>query len=246
MSQGGPPDWDRFARQPDPFRSQPDPSGFGPPTGFDPVTGQALPPGPAAYSAVDPYAAAGYPPPTLAQPAFGPPAGYQPPFGGPGGYPLSPAYGVPPGYQLVPIYPMPPPRPLRPGGAVAAAVLGYVQSGFVLIGSIALFTGAAGFQAVGTRISGELTTVAVIALIAGALLIAGATTLLNRKPALLTVGASLSIAISIYFVIRLSDFVLDVAVWVPILYAVLPILMIALSAGTQVRAWVRARTFDAG
>jgi hypothetical protein len=253
VSQGGPPDWGQFGQQvpPDPYgRKLPDTGGFAGAGGFDPVTGQALPPGPAAYSAVDPYAAPAYPPPNY------PPPGYPPPgYPGPG-YPQSaypagygaqgpPAYGVPPGYQMVPMYPLAPARPPKPGGAVAAAVLGYIQSGFVLIGGVFLFSGAAGFEILDTRVGGELTVVAILAVIAGGLLVAGATTLLNRKPVLLNIGAVLSLIISLYFIIRLSNFEFGV-VWVPIIYAVLPILSMAMAAGREVRAWVRAGTFDAG
>ena len=219
--------------------------------GFDPVTGQALPPGPAPYSIVDPYAAPappGYLPPGYAGPAY-PQPGYQAPdfpagYGthGPPGYAGPVGYQVPAGYQIVPMYPA---RPPKPGGAVAAAVLGYIQAGFVLIGGLSLFSGAAGFEILDTRLGGELTVVAILAVIAGGLLVAGATTLLNRRPALLNVGAALSLVISIYFVVRLSHLEFGV-VWVPVIYAVLPVLAIALAAGREVRAWVRAGTFDAG
>jgi len=216
---------------------------------FDPLTGQPLPPGPAAYSAVDPYA-----PPTGSQPGH-PQPGY-PQSGYPQtGYPQSgyaqPGYpqqpGYPAGYQLVPMYQVPR-RPPRPGAAVAAAVLAYVQSGFVLIGGISLFSGASelGYNTEraltgGSRISSELTVVAIITILAGGLLIAGATTVLNRKPVLLTIGCALSLGISVYFVIRLVDFVGGIGLWVPILFAILPIISIALTKGSEVRAWVRAR-----
>ncbi len=226
---------------------------------FDPLTGQPLPPGPAAYSAVDPYAPPtgnqpghpqpGYPQSGYAQSGYAqsgyaqsgyPQSGYAQP-----GYPQQPAY--PAGYQLVPMYQVPR-RPARPGAAVAAAVLAYVQSGFVLIGGISLFSGASelGYNTEraftgGSRISSELTVVAIITILAGGLLIAGATTVLNRKPVLLTIGCALSLAISVYFVIRLVDFVGGIGLWVPIFFAILPIISIALTKGSEVRAWVRAR-----
>lgn len=230
---------------------------------FDPLTGRPLPPGPAAYSAVDPYAPrtgsqpgpqpgnapsgyeqAGYEQSGYAQPGYPQPGYAQPGYPQPG-YPQQPGY--PAGYQLVPMYQMPR-RPARPGAAVAAAVLAYVQSGFVLIGGISLFSGASelGYNTEraftgGSRISSELTVVAVITMLAGALLIAGATTVLNRKPVLLTIGCALSLAISVYFVIRLADFVGGIGLWVPVLFAILPIISIALTKGSEVRAWVRER-----
>ncbi len=231
MSQGGPPspNWGGFGQQsvpPDPYsRRPPFPAGFGVPDGFDPVTGQPLPPGPAAYSVVDPCVGPGYP----AAPGY--PGSYE--AAGP------PGYGVPPGYPLVPTH-----SP-RPGGAVAAAVLGYIQAGFVLMGAIPLFAGAAGSEFVGAGIGGELTAVAILAAIAGGLLIAGATMVLNRKPALMKVGAGLSILISVYFVVRLSDLAFSV-LWLPVAYAVLPTLSVALSAGRDVRSWVRAGTYEVG
>lgn len=216
-----------------PYGQSPSSPGQNPAPGYqvyDPVTGQPLPPGPAAYSAVDPYAAppayqTGYPPTPL------PAAGY-------------PGYGAPAGYQLVPMYPLAPARPAKPGAAVAAAVLAYVQSGFVLIGGITMFSGSTGFGGA-FRLGAELSIVAIVTVVAGALLIAGATTLLNRKPTLLTVGCLLSIAVSIYFVIRLANFIDGIALWVPILFAVLPIISVALIMGSEVRAWVRARDADA-
>lgn len=244
---------------------------------FDPVTGAPLPPGPAAYSAVDP--AAGYPPagyPTAGYPATGyapaqypaaqqyPPAqqypqaqyasgqqfptpGYPPPGRPVAGYPAGygpPAYG-PAGYQLVPMYPVPQ-RPARPGGATAAAVLAYVQSGFVLVGGVSMFSGSAGLDSLsrGTSLSSELTVMGVVTVLAGGLLIAGATTTLNRKPGLLLLGSGLSIAISLYFAIRLMDTVFGFALWLPILFAVLPIIAIALACTKDVRGWARARRYD--
>ncbi|SDO37714.1 hypothetical protein SAMN04515671_0746 [Nakamurella panacisegetis] len=187
------------------------------PSGYDPVTGQPLPPGPPAYSAVDPYASA-------------------------------PAPGYPPvGYQLVPIYPMYQQQPPKPGGAVAAAVLSFVQAGFVLMGALVILTGAAGFDSVDRSLSSEFTVIGILTMIAGGLLIAGGVTILGRRPALLGVGCGLSIAISVYFVIRLSDYAgLDFAIWVPLIYAVLPIIAIALSLGADVRAWSRNRNVPLG
>lgn len=255
---------------------------------FDPVTGAPLPPGPAAYSAVDPMQAAdpfGYlgTPPTAGGLPFGypgsyPATGYGPPATGYQSYPAAaapgpgypgqqyppgygpPAYsapGQPPagrpagyapiGYQLMPMYPFPQ-RPTRPGGATAAAVLAYVQSGFVLIGGISMFSGSAGLDSLsrGGDLSSELTVIGIITVLAGGLLIAGATTMLGRKPALLLLGNGLAVAISLYFVVRLMNSFLSFGVWLPILFAVLPVISTALACSTDVRAWVRARRHDQG
>ena len=239
------------------------PSGGGPQ--FDPVTGAPLPPGPAAYSAVDPaqypqtqYQQPQYPaqqyasqPQQYAQPQQYPTAGYAPgapPPGYPAGYGTAgypPAGYGPAGYQLVPVYPVQQ-RPARPGAATAASVLAYVQSGFVLIGGVSMFSGSTGLDTLrrGNSLSSELTVMALITVLAGGLLIAGATTTLNRKPGLLLLGSGLSIAISLYFAIRLMDTVLGFALWLPILFAVLPIIAIALACTRDVRAWARARRYD--
>jgi hypothetical protein len=194
-----------------------------PPAGYP---GAGYPPGGPAQQYAPGYAAAGYP------------VAGQPPAGYPGGY-------APVGYQMVPMYPVPG-RPAKPGAATAASVLAYVQSGFVLIGSLVMFSGSAGLDdfSRGNNLSSELTVIGILTVLAGGLLIAGATTLLNRKPGLLLLGNALSIAVSLYFVLRLMDFVYGIALWVPILYAVLPIISIALACTTDVRTWARARTHD--
>ena len=216
---------------------------------FDPVTGAPLPPvlGYPAHG----YPTSGYPQAGFSQSGY-PQRGYPQPGYLQGGYP-QPGYpqpghpaGYPPeGYQLVPMYPVQRPA-AKPGGATAAAVLAYVQSGFVLIGGVVMFFGSAGLDSFGRNgsLSSELTVIGIVALLAGGLLIAGATTLLNRKPALLLLGNALSIAISLYFVIRLIDFVDGIALWVPILYAVLPVISTALACTRDVRAWARAGRFD--
>ena len=234
----------------------PDPFGYpGNPSGQAGYPGQAYPgqgyPGQAHPTAG--YPSQGYPPagPTPtgypAQP-YGP--GYGPGYG-PAGYPAAgqqPGYpgGYPPvGYQMVPMYPVPQ-RATRPGGATAAAVLAYVQSGFVLIGGVVMFSGSAGLDSVrrGTSLSSELTVIGIITVLAGGLLIAGATTLLNRKPALLLLGNALSIAVSLYFVVRLADVAYGIGLWVPIIYAILPVISIALASSKDVRSWARARSYD--
>lgn len=222
------------AQHPDPFgypENPPVQSGY-PVPGY-PTTGYPAASYPPAGYPVQQYPL-GYPAqqyaPGYAAPGYAAPG--QPPPGYPGGYP-------PVGYQMVPMYPR---RPARPGGATAAAVLAYVQSGFVLIGGVVMFSGSDLSR--GNNLSSELTVIGILTVLAGGLLIAGATTLLSRKPALLLLGNALSIAISLYFVIRLMDFVYGVALWVPILFAVLPIISIALACTADVRAWARARNFD--
>lgn len=189
---------------------QPFPPSYQP--SFDPVTGQSLPPGPPAYSPIDPYAS---------QPgSLGPP---------------------PAGYQFVSMYSMVAVPTPKPGAAVAAAVLAFVQAGFVLIGGMFVSTGVdLNIDGGSGRNSAEFTVLGVLLLFVGGLLTAGGITMLNRRSTLLVAGGVLSIALSLYFVIRLGNVVFGLAVWVPILYAVLPIMAIALALGPDVRSWVRS------
>jgi len=229
------------AQAPDPFGYPgPPPGQAGYPTAGYPAAGNPGQAYPTQGYPAQGYQTQGYPAqqyaPGYAAPGVGAPG--QPPPGYPAGY-------APVGYQMVPMYPAPQ-RPSKPGGATAAAVLAYVQSGFVLIGGITMFSGSAGLDDFdrGNDLSSELTVIGILTLLAGGLLIAGATTLLNRKPALLLMGNGLSIAVSLYFVIRLMDFAYGVALWVPILFAVLPIISTALACTGDVRTWTRARNFD--
>lgn len=232
------------AQHPDPFGYQgAPPAQAGYPSPGHPSPGYPSPSQPSPGYPTTGYPAAGYPaqpyPPGYPAQQYGPYAAPgQPPPGYAGGYP-------PVGYQMVPMYPQQQ-RPAKPGAATAAAVLAYVQSGFVLIGSLVMFSGSAGLDdfSRGNSLSSELTVIGILTVLAGGLLIAGATTLLNRKPGLLLLGNALSIAVSLYFVLRLMDFVYGIALWVPILYAVLPIISVALACTTDVRAWARTRSHD--
>ena len=259
---GGPPEFDPVTGAPlypgpaaysavDPAQT-PDPFGYpGPPSGQAGHQGQGYPGQnyPTAGHPSQGYPAAGstppgYPPPGYPGQQYGqsyPNPGYAaagPPPGYGAGYP-------PVGYQMVPMYPVPQ-RATKPGGATAAAVLAYVQSGFVLIGGVVMFSGSAGLDSVrrGSSLSSELTVIGIITVLAGGLLIAGATTLLNRKPALLLLGNALSIAVSLYFVVRLLDVAYGIGLWVPIIYAILPVISIALASSKDVRSWARARSYD--
>jgi hypothetical protein len=84
------------------------------------------------------YGAPGYGPPGYGPPAYGPSAYGPPGYGPPPGWGWPPAgYGwAPPGGPWGP--PQPPP-PRRPGAVTGAAVLSFVQFGFVLLATLYLF-----------------------------------------------------------------------------------------------------------
>jgi hypothetical protein len=225
-------------------------------TAHDPVTGQPLG-RPDAYGQQSP----------TGQPVYQPsgPAGYP-------GYPAQPGYpavypGYPqPGYGMVPMYgvPMVAPGPARPGGATAAAVLQFVQSAFVLIGGIYTIIAASLVQAISTatirsgsyyyedysgldRVLSSYKTaiivVAVATVVAGGLLIAGGVTLLGRKTPITLVACLLSLGISVFWIViitQLSSYA-SAFLWIPIVYAVLPIIALALALGSGVRGWSASR-----
>lgn len=190
---------------------------------YDPVTGQPLPPGPPAYSALDPAA----PHPYVPYPAQ---VGYP-------GYPGQP----PPGYRLVPLNGGLPLRPPTPGNAVAAAVLSFVQAAFVLMGGVVVLFGSLLVAAGGGRGGSEWAVLGILLLVVGGLTIAGGTMMLNRRSQLLVVSALLSLAVSLWVVVQIAGFNHGVSVWMPIAYAVLPVLAIAFSMSNDVRSWSRGQ-----
>lgn len=189
-------------------------------------------------------------PPVAAQPPVYPP-GYVPGGQVPAGYPAQPVYAGQPGYPVYqpgypPMpgygYPLMPVGPRRPGAVTAAAVLAFIQGGLALIGGVTTLSGAS--EVYGTfradQLGSEFTMVAVGMLLAGALLIAGGAIVLNRKPVVLIIGCLISLAVSVYLVVRLLNVPFGSAViWLPIMYAVLPIISASLVAGTDAKSWAR-------
>lgn len=205
--------------------NDPQPTGY---TAYDPVTGQ-------------PLSRPGYD--TTGQPA----AGYSGPYGQPGYAqpPYGQAYGQPgypaPGYG----YPMGPPPPRRPGTAVAIAVLNFVQSASVLSAGIALLAGSDVVRGYGYdgSLGAELTLIAIATLAAGALLIAGGVTVLSNKLPLTFAGCGLSLALSVYWLVRpWAEGLDEVSGWIGVvlLWSVLPI--ISLSLTPSVNKWLQQRS----
>jgi hypothetical protein len=224
-------------------------------TAHDPVTGQPL--SHDAYAQQSP----------VGQPVYQPtgPAGY------PGGYPGQPGYPavypgyVQPGYGVVPMYgvPMIPQGPTRPGAATASAVLQFIQSAFVLIGGIYTIIAASLVQAISdaarasdyyysdytgldrvlSSYKTSIIVVAVATIVAGGLLIAGGVTLLGRKATITWIGCILSLGISVYWVVIITQIgsVANSFLWLPIIYAILPIIALALALAGGTRSWAAGR-----
>lgn len=129
-------------------------------------------------------------------------------------YPPYPPYPPPLPY---PPYPVPPVRAAdaRPGTVTAAAVVGWVLAGLLLVAAGLLFFGAAflrDFDAVNGTNTGsyvaEFTIDALIDLVTAGLLIAGGLGLTNRNASgrtLFTVGASVVVVAAIYWLVRWGD-----------------------------------------
>jgi hypothetical protein len=196
---------------------------------WDPNTGsQPAQPDHPGYQAHPPQP--GYPQPGAAggyqQPGYQP-AGYPPP-----GYP-PPGYGYPPpGY--------PPAKPGRPGSITAAAVLAFVQGGVVLVSGIFLLAAVSEFT---KRVSGfsggegEAWAVTIAVLLSGVLLVVGGVRLLKGPSGVVSAGCVVSLAISIYFLIR-TEFNGGV-VGLALGYAVLPIIILCFALGGTARSWAQ-------
>ena len=59
---------------------------------------------------------------------------------------------------------------------------------------------------------------------------------------LIVIGCLVSLGLSAYWLVRISGIsYADFGLWVPIIYAVLPIIALALTMGAEVRRWARQR-----
>jgi hypothetical protein len=178
----------------------------GPATGRDPWADPETPTEPG-----QPYAG----PPATAPPGYGwTPPGYGVPGYAPSGYPVA-GYGYPPGW------PGAPSRPRRPGQVIASAVLAFVQSAMVLIASLYVWFFASLVDVITADVPGTLdtdtaqglategTVLAVVQLASAILLITAGVMALNsrsrRSWVILLVAHGVQIALSIYWLVRLSQ-----------------------------------------
>lgn len=158
------------------------------------------------YPAEQPYGYGTYqgPPPTG---MHRPPPQYPPPGWGEGYGPYGQYPGYPPPYGAPYV-----PRSTRPGNALAAAVLGYVAGGLLIIAGLLLFFGASfianfdNYEGVSHgQYVGELAVNGVGNLVAAGLLIAGGVNLTARGTAgrmLYSCGAALVVIETIYWLAR--------------------------------------------
>lgn len=168
-----------------------------------------------------------------------------------GGYPPAESqYGQPPyGYGQQPGYPPPqygtpygqPSASQRPGAALAAAVLSYIQAGVVLICSF--FVLAAGTELV------ELLLVGIVQLISVGLLIFGAVQITSGTSRNMLIAASvLQLLLVLYYLVRIASLdELDAAdaegaVVIPLFFAVMPAVALGLCFNRMVTQYIAAKT----
>lgn len=128
----------------------------------------------------------------------------------------------------------------RPGAIRAVAVLGFVQAGFNVMGAFMSLQGAgqlADFGLRRTSVGSSLTILGLLGLASAALLIIGGLTVLRGKGLIITVGASVSILLSVWWAIEF-DYVRQIQT-MALMMAALPIVALGLLFGTTARAWVR-------
>jgi hypothetical protein len=182
------------------------------------------------YPGYPPYAGQPVPP---GYPAYPPPPGY-PPYG----YP----YGYPPPYVA--------PGSKRPGTTTAAAVLAFVTAGLLILAALALLAGASTINSLSTdqpffehgNVTGELYVDALINLFTGGLLLFGGLQLAGRKHTglqLMCVGAGITVACSIYWLVRPSD--VAPAIFWSLMFGALAVTMACLALAPAGRTWLEAK-----
>lgn len=155
-----------------------------------------------------------YTPPAYGSPQYGAPAypssNYPGPPPPPNPYAQLPpyGYGYPPGYG-------PQPGNGRPGTTIAAAVLGYVGGGLLILAAILLFFGASfitNFDDISGNSHGnfaaELSVLGVVNLIAAGLLIAGSVAMSGRNPKgrlMYSIGTAIVVVLAVYWLARWAD-----------------------------------------
>lgn len=194
----------------------------------------------------------GYPPPGYSAPGY-PAPGQAPGYPAPG-YPPNPGYGSPYGY---PPYGYGGPRgPVRPGAATASAVLMFIQAAVVLISTLyVLFFAslASGISSAtgGSSLETELTIIGILQLVSVGLLIFAGVQLLggNATGRVLTmIACGVQLALVVYWMVRISslpDFDTDGSTFffvVPLMYAVLPVVALALGVGKPVTEYIAAKS----
>lgn len=163
-----------------------------------------------------------YPQQPYGQPGYGQPPGYPPQYGTP--------YGAPTG-------------PQRPGAALAAAVLSYIQAGLVLICSFVVLAAGSG--------STEFLLIGILQLVSIGLLIFGAVQVTSGTGRTMLIAACvLQLALVVYYLIRFSNVAGDidfdedsgVVVVVPLFFAVMPAVALGLLFNKMVTQYIAAKS----
>lgn len=201
------------------------------------------------YPAQGGYQTPGYPSPGY--PASGQAAPGYPAHG----YPPNPVYGAPYGY---PPYGYGGPRgPVRPGAATASAVLMFIQAAVVLISTLyvlffaSLASGLNSYGVGSNSLETELTIIGVLQLVSVGLLIFAGVQLVggntNGRP-LTMIACGAQLGLTVYWMVRISslpDFNTDGSTFffvVPLMYAVLPVVGLALGVGKPVTDYIAAKS----
>jgi hypothetical protein len=185
------------------------------------------------------------PPPTAPHDPGSAPQAYANPYANPNpyGYPYPTPYG----------YPAVQPGQQRPGTLTAAAVLGYVNAGLLLIAGLLLFAGASLVNSLdeasdsvdANDFTAELTFDGFLNLLAGGLLIAGAVIMSGRRSngrVLFSVGAAIVIIEAVYWLGRWGSRVDDVSgvVIYALLFGSLAVVGSALAWTRDGSGWLRS------
>jgi hypothetical protein len=205
----------------------------GEPTPADPYQGppRTAPYTPPTYGSGQPgspvYPTAGYPAP---QPPANPYA-QMPPYG----------YGYPPGYG-------PQPGDGRPGTTIAAAVLGYVGGGLLILAGVLLFFGASFVTSIDNAsgndhggFAGQLSLLGVVNLVAAGLLIAGSVSLTGRSArgrSMYSIGAAIVVVLSVIWTAWWADRSGGGVVVYALLFAAIVIVGLCLAWTRAVTAWL--------
>jgi len=220
------------------------------------------------WSGPDPAGPYAGPPPTAPPFTAGPGPYPGQPYPGPYGQPYGaapygpPPYGYPGAYGYPgPWGPYPPAGPRRPGQALAAAVLAFVQAGAVAVASVYVFLFAS-FARIATSEGGvpssgvdpvitEATTLGWLQLASVVLLVVGGVLALGnrrRRPAWLVLGAGFiaQLVLAIYWGVRLSSLATSAGddplhgfAWFALFFAAMPVVGLGLIAFGPGRQWFR-------
>lgn len=171
-------------------------------------------------------------------------------------YAQYPQYGQYPQHGQYPQYPPPgypgyPPsayRNPRPGTTIAAAVLGYIVGGFLILAAIILFSGASTLNDVSdelnsdaSSVTAELTLDGFINLVAAGLLIAGGVMLTGRRRSgrtLLMLGGAVVLVVAVYWLVRAGGDATGFVIFWGGLFVAPTVVAMCLAGAPRVSQWL--------